>query len=79
MVNNSFLNIEQHNTHSQVIAHAGIVTPLATGILCCPFCGSTRDLRYTRRGDTTIVCGVCHYEGEQTTQSAFLAAQLREE
>ena len=78
-MNNTFLNIEHHSTHSQVIDHAGIVNPLATDKPCCPFCGSTRDLRYTRRGDTAIICGICGYDGEPITQSAFLAAQLREE
>ena len=66
------------NAHASAIAHCGISSPLATATMACPSCGSVRDLRYTRRGDTAIICGICGYDGEPTTQSAFLAAQLRE-
>ena len=64
--------------HASAIAHCGISSPLATAAATCPCCGSIRDLTYTRYGANEIRCGICKYVGEPTTQSAFLAAQLRE-
>jgi hypothetical protein len=78
MPDNSFMNMATVGFHSEVIAHSGIINPLATGDLCCSFCGSTRDLRYTRKRANEITCGICGNTDEPIPKSAFEAAQLRD-
>lgn len=78
MSSHDFLDIEATHQSNRVILHAGIISPLATDTPCCSFCGSSRDLRYTRRGTTEAVCGICGNMGEPIPKSAFEAQQIRE-